>query len=439
MPVVTRTLIAKLASPTAHKERKLRRLLETYREALQAAVDADADSMTKVNELVTTYDLPYQAKDALKSYVPRLLTVHNAREVHDAHPLRLVNRAARFDYAEARACGFCWEVPMPGRGTNFWIPLHINPGQQDSWHELLDGEVDAGELRLLTRDGSWFLHITIKRHVAQTEISEEREPTRIGIDVGEAALVTACALVDGSPTRPLICDGAAAKQRRKLLFTTLRRLQRREAADWRIRNLRERCRNGLTDVVEKTSARVLTYAQEFERPVLVLEDLSQIRQRFDGTPSMNRRLHGWGFSHIQRRIEAKARTAELPVQYVSPAYTSQTCHACGHLGSRPHRGTFECANDECWVSEYQADINAAVNIANRADPWGASCQLKPDDDDSSRDGRPATGPRPLPSQRQPGRRYRVGTPLEELGSPPVEEPRQRGGTSRQGSDLPSGD
>lgn len=397
MPVVTRTLTAKLASPTAHKERKLRRLIETYREALQEAFKANADTMTKVNELVTPFELPYQAKDALKSYVPRLLSVHDAQKIHDDHPLRLVNRAAKFDHAADRSCGICWEVPMPGRGANFWIPLHINPEQRETWHELLDSEVDAGEPRLLTKDGDWFLHVTINRHLADVETNVDREPIHIGIDVGEASLVTACSVVDGSPTRPLICDGAPAKRRRKQMFTTLRRLQRRGAADWRIREQRERCRNGLTDVVEKTSARVLAYAQEFERPVLVLEDLSRIRRRFDGPASLNRRLHSWGFSRIQRRIEAKARTAEIPVCYVVPVYTSQTCHACGHLGSRPHRGTFECTNDECWVSEYQADINAAVNIAHRADPWGASCELKPDDDDSSRDGCPAAGPRPLPS------------------------------------------
>lgn len=397
MPVITRTLTAKLASPTAHKERKLRRVLKTYREALREAVDAEADTMMKVNELVTSYELPYQAKDALKSYVPQLLTIHDVQEIHDEHPLRLVNRAARFDFDEDRSCGFCWEVPMPGRGTNFWIPLYLNPQQTATWHELLDGEVDPGELRLLIKDGDWFLHVTIKRYVEQVNLSDKREPTHIGIDVGEAALVTACAVVDGSPTRPLICDGTATKQRRKQMFTTLRRLQRRQAADWRIREQRERCRNGLTDVVEKTSARVLAYAKEFERPILIMEDLYGIRRRFDGSPSMNRRLHGWGFSRIQRRIEAKARTSKIPVLYVVPAYTSQTCHACRHFGSRPHRGTFECANDDCWVSEYQADINAAANIAHRADPWGASCELKPDDDDSSRDGSPATGPRSLPS------------------------------------------
>jgi putative transposase len=38
------------------------------------------------------------------------------------------------------------------------------------------------------------------------------------------------------------------------------------------------------------------------------------------------------------------------------------------------------------VSEYHADINAAVNIADRHDPWGESLPLKSAGDDISRDG-----------------------------------------------------
>ncbi len=30
------------------------------------------------------------------------------------------------------AHAFCWEVPQPGRGTNFWIPLAINPANSSS-------------------------------------------------------------------------------------------------------------------------------------------------------------------------------------------------------------------------------------------------------------------------------------------------------------------
>ncbi len=66
----------------------------------------------------------------------------------------------------------------------------------------------------------------------------------------------------------------------------------------------------------------------------------------------------------------KAREAGIAVEFVAPAYTSQTCHACGHIGRRSEQAEFGCMNADCWVSEYQADLNAAANIASRVDPWG---------------------------------------------------------------------
>lgn len=68
------------------------------------------------------------------------------------------------------------------------------------------------------------------------------------------------------------------------------------------------------------------------------------------------------------------REAGIPVEYVNPAYTSQTCHEWGHLGPRLEQAEFRCTNDDCWVSEYQADINAAANIAARVNPWERAYQ-----------------------------------------------------------------
>ncbi len=43
-------------------------------------------------------------------------------------------------------------------------------------------------------------------------------------------------------------------------------------------------------------------------------------------------------------------------------------------------------NDDCHVSEFQADINASANIARRINPWGESVRWKPERDDSPQDG-----------------------------------------------------
>jgi putative transposase len=182
-----------------------------------------------------------------------------------------------------------------------------------------------------------------------------------------------------------LVNGGRARHLRKEMFTTLTRLQERDAAQWRIDERFDYYQNALTDIIEKVSWQAIEYAQQFEKPVVVLEDLSHIREDLDYGQWMNRRLHAWAFARLQERIEDKAREAGIPVEYVWPEYTSQICHACQHVGYR-NGDEFRCTNEECWVTEYHADINAAVNIADRLDPWGESLPVKSADSDIPRDG-----------------------------------------------------
>jgi putative transposase len=66
---------------------------------------------------------------------------------------------------------------------------------------------------------------------------------------------------------------------------------------------------------------------------------------------------GWGL--LVRRLEDKAPGR---VEKIAPAYTSQTCAACGHCapGNRESQAVFECV--ACGHTAH-ADINAAINIA----------------------------------------------------------------------------
>lgn len=196
--------------------------------------------------------------------------------------------------------------------------------------------------------------------------------------------------------------------------TTLKRLQERDAAEWRLDERFDYYQNALTDIVEKASRMVVEYAREFTRPVLVMEDLTYIREELDYGAYMNRRLHAWAFARLQSRVEDKAREAGVTVEYVRPEYTSQICHACGHIGTRTTQAVFRCVNDECHVSEFQADINAAANIAGRVDPWGESLPLKPVGDDSPRDGS-ARDSTETHSEQSPPRQMTLG----ESGSEPT--------------------
>jgi transposase len=106
---------------------------------------------------------------------------------------------------------------------------------------------------------------------------------------------------------------------------------------------------------------------------------------------MNRRLHGWAFAKLHAQITYKAKEQGIPVETVDPRNTSKKCHACETVGTRPNQGTFRCTASDCWVSTYQADLNAALRIADKYDRCGESQDRtrptqKVSDNDSAADG-----------------------------------------------------
>jgi putative transposase len=231
--------------------------------------------------------------------VPQLHDTYDAQELDDDHPVRLTNQAAEFDHSPERDYEFTWWVPQPGRGTNFWIPLRINPAKEGLWHDLVDGEASAGQLRLQRHRASWTLHVTVAFTVEDTDYEPiDDDVTPVGFDIGEAHLLAGCACEQDTPTDPLLINGGRARHLRKEMFTTLKRLQKREAAEWRIDERFNHYQNVLTDIIEKASQQVIEYASRLEKSVVVLEDLSYIREDLDYGQWMNRRLHAWAFARL---------------------------------------------------------------------------------------------------------------------------------------------
>jgi putative transposase len=90
---------------------------------------------------------------------------------------------------------------------------------------------------------------------------------------------------------------------------------------------------------------------------IAMEDLSGIRQ------TSNRQiksLHNWPFYILKEFVSYKALAAGIPVILIEPAYTSQTCHQCHHIGDRNGK-TFSCSFCK-WCGD--SDFNGARNIAD---------------------------------------------------------------------------
>jgi len=90
-----------------------------------------------------------------------------------------------------------------------------------------------------------------------------------------------------------------------------------------------------------------------------MEQLKAIREKTKvWNKHRNRMMAGWSFYQLQHFVEYKAKCAGITIEYVSPAYTSQTCYRCGCLGNR-HKDCFKCTT----CGESPADWNAAWMIA----------------------------------------------------------------------------
>ena len=75
---------------------------------------------------------------------------------------------------------------------------------------------------------------------------------------------------------------------------------------------------------------------------------------------MNYWISNWSFFQLQSFIQYKAERKGIRFIRVNPHYTSQICHKCGRLGSRSS-GCFSC---HCGLSLFNADLNAARNLAH---------------------------------------------------------------------------
>lgn len=107
------------------------------------------------------------------------------------------------------------------------------------------------------------------------------------------------------------------------------------------------------------SSRIIAEAVKAHCGTIRMERLTHIRQRCKiRNRHTNRMMSGWSFGQLQMFIEYKAKHAGLVVEYVDPAYTSQTCPRCGQRGTR-RQDVFRCTT--CGVMH--ADVVGALNIA----------------------------------------------------------------------------
>ncbi|WP_456329950.1 RNA-guided endonuclease InsQ/TnpB family protein [Archaeoglobus sp.] len=192
------------------------------------------------------------------------------------------------------------------------------------------------------------------------------------MDVGEwnAATAVAVSKQDPKPARGRLWSGAKIRYIRGKFAHLRRNLQRKKRLDLvkRIGHKEKRVVNQQLHIIANE---IIAYAKQFEKPVIVMEELKNIRKNMNGSAKLNRRLHAWSFKKLQTYIEYKANLEGIPVVYVNPKNTSKRCHRCGHV-ARANGREFRCP--KCGLV-YNRDLNSAANIAHaltRGMGWGRS-------------------------------------------------------------------
>ncbi|WP_143118272.1 transposase [Actinomadura madurae] len=220
----------------------------------------------------------------------------------------------------------------------------------------------------VTRDRAGRWHVAFAHVPAPVPAPGNGEA--VGVDRGVA--VSAALSTGETSTVPGLTPGEAERLNR-----LLRRLARAKPGSNRrarvkaaIARLKAREADRRKDWVEKTSTDL---ARRFE--VIAVEDLSvrAMTRSAKGTndvpgtnvrakAGLNRSILANGWGRLVTRLEHKAPGRLVRVD---PAYTSQTCNACGHRArdNRESQAMFRCV--ACGHQD-NADVNAARNIRDTA-------------------------------------------------------------------------
>jgi putative transposase len=194
-------------------------------------------------------------------------------------------------------------------------------------------EHQQGESDLVYRDGQWFLLAT----VAVEEPPQAEAVDWLGVDLG---VVNIAVDSDG-----VVYTGGPINGMRRRNYRLRKKLQgkRTQSATRLLKRRRRKEQRQANDINHCISKRIVRVAECTHRGI-VFEDLKNIRARIKARRPQRRTLHSWAFGQLQAHTAYKARLKGVAVQFMDPAYSSQTCPACGYVAkaNRPKQAVFKC-------------------------------------------------------------------------------------------------
>ena len=161
-------------------------------------------------------------------------------------------------------------------------------------------------------------------------------------------------------------NGRKNKYMRRHYANLRKKLQKAKHID-AVKRIKDKEHRIMRDTDHKLSHDLVKTAVAHDVKVIKLEQLANIRSTTRTSRKNNHSLHNWSFYRLAKYIEYKAKLAGIKVEYVNPAYTSQTCPVCGHVHHANDRN-YTC---KCGFHTHR-DLLGARNICNSTEYVGDS-------------------------------------------------------------------
>lgn len=227
---------------------------------------------------------------------------------------------------------------------------------------LESNSLRVGVAELVYKHDEWRLHISVT-HKARTVESPKDAKTVVGVDINEDCMALAAMKRDtGDVLDSIVIEYPDIKRVRHEFFTKRKRMQKiRQTAFENVVRTEER--DFVHDQLHKVSRDVIRWVSQFNDPIIVFEDLKDMRDSIDYGTRMNRRLHSLPFAALRDMVTYKADWQGTPSDEVDPEYTSQRCPRteCLHT-ERANRSKKRFKCKECGFQDH-ADRKAAVCVA----------------------------------------------------------------------------
>ena len=241
-----------------------------------------------------------------------------------------------------------------------------------------------GTLELVKNQKSnqYYLHVPLDRIIAKKNMTEHSEI--LGLDVGITDLITLSnGSVYGANSAELfytLSDNLVNKNRSRL-FSYKRKLEqkisieldqsKKAILEQKLKNLEENNLGSKKRIskISKYKSRIVSHincelnkmVKEEDIREIVREDLNWISKKKNVSRKQQNRFSTWSKGVLLERLSIKLAEKGIIETIVNPAYTSQVCCKCNHLGERKGK-EFKCSN--CNLS-IDADFNASINIKKR--------------------------------------------------------------------------